>query len=72
MIPISLITGIEIAGKLKLNPSWAELHNVARLDLLKDWIAALQQLYQLTHQETYGQDPEDYRMIVAEVLGHTQ
>jgi hypothetical protein len=72
MTPISLITVIEIDGKLKLNPSWAELDNVARLDLLQDWIAALQQLYQRTHQDTYGHDPEDRRMIVAEVLGHTR
>jgi hypothetical protein len=72
MTPISLITSREIDGDVKLNPAWAELDSVARLDLLQDWIAALRQLYQRTHQDTYGQDHEDCRMIVAEVLGHTR
>jgi hypothetical protein len=51
MTPISLTTTEEIDGELRLNPSWAKLDNIARLDLLQDWIGVLQQLYQLTHHQ---------------------
>jgi hypothetical protein len=54
MTPISLTTTEDIDGGVKLNASWGGLHSVARLDLLQDWIAVLQQLYQLTHHDTYG------------------
>ena len=67
MTPISLTTTEEIDGELRLNPSWAELDNIARLDLLQDWIAVLKQLYQLTHHDTFGLGCE-YRPICVEAI----
>lgn len=53
MTPISLTTTEEIDGEVRLNPTWAELSGIARLDLLQDWIAVLQQLYGLTHHDVF-------------------
>jgi hypothetical protein len=67
MTPISLTTTEEIDGELRLNPSWAELNSVARLDLIQDWIGVLEQLYQFTHQDTYGLGCE-YRPVCVNAI----
>lgn len=67
MTPISLTTTREIDGCVKLNSSWAELSDIARLDLLGDWIGVLQQLYSLTHHDTFGLGYE-YRPICVEAI----
>ena len=56
MTPISLTTTEEIDGDVKLNPSWAELSGIARLDLLCDWMGVLIQLYELTHHDVFGSE----------------
>ena len=67
MTPISLITTEEIDGEIRLNPTWAGLDSIARLDLLQDWIAVLDQLYSLTHHDTFGIGYE-YRPICVEAI----
>jgi hypothetical protein len=69
MTPISLTTTEEIDGGVKLNGSWAELHSVARLDLLQDWIAVLQQLYQFVYHDTYGKGFDRHEVCVAAISG---
>ncbi len=69
MTPISLTTTEEIDGAVKINPAWASLNTVARLDLLQDWIATLRQLYQLTHHDTYGQGYDWHNICVEAITG---
>ena len=69
MTPISLTTTEEIDGAVKINPAWASLHTVARLDLLQDWIATLRQLYQLTHHDAYGQGYDWHNICVEAING---
>jgi hypothetical protein len=65
--PISLTTTEDIDGEVRLNPAWAELDGIARLDLLQDWIGVLQQLYSLAHHDTYGLGCE-YRAVCVEAI----
>ena len=67
MTPISLTTTEEIDGDVKLNPSWAELSGIARLDLLSDWLGVLDQLYALTHHDVFGSELI-YRPICVEAI----
>lgn len=67
MTPISLVTTEEIDGDIRLNPTWGELNDIARLDLLGDWIAVLQQLYALTHHDCYAGGYE-YRAICVNAI----
>jgi len=69
MTPISLTTTEEIDGAVKLNPTWAGLSDVARLDLLQDWIGVLQQLYQLTHHDLYAQGYDWQNTCVEAISG---
>ena len=69
MTPISLTTSENIDGEIRLNPTWADLNNVARLDLLQDWMGVLRQLYQLTHHDTYGQGYDWHNICVEAISG---
>jgi hypothetical protein len=53
MTPISLTTTEEIDGCIRLNPTWAGLDGVARLDLVQDWLAVLEQLRRRCHYDLY-------------------
>jgi len=67
MTPISLTTTEEIDGDVRLNPTWAEMSYIARIDLLGDWIAVLQQLYALSHHDVYGSGYQ-YRSICVDAI----
>ena len=67
MTPISLITTEEIDGEIKLNPSWAELSDIARMDLLLDWIGVLEQLKDLVHHDLYGSGYE-YKDVCVDAI----
>lgn len=69
MTPLSLWTTESIDGCLKINPTWADLHTVSRLDLLQDWIAVLTQLYQFTYHDAYGKGFDWNSNCVAAISG---
>jgi len=69
MTPISLTTTEDIDGEVRLNPTWAGLSDVARLDLLKDWIGVLRQLYQLTHHDLHVQGYDWHDICVEAISG---
>ena len=67
MTPISLTTTEEIDGDVRLNPTWAALSGIARLDLIQDWLGVLDQLYALTHHDVFGSEYE-YRPVCIESI----
>jgi hypothetical protein len=69
--PISLTTTEDIDGEVRLNPTWAELDGVSRVDLLQDWIGVLGQLLQLAHHDLWKQGHE-YRPICIDAISGWQ
>ena len=51
---IRLTSGPEIDGEITVNAHFYELDEIARLDLLSDWMEILIELYRLQQNVTYG------------------